>query len=463
MSTTRPTPIFAWSATLATGLPSIDAEHRRLFALVDTLAEACTASPLPSSDVLEGLLAELTDYARTHFRGEEALMAASGLHPVFFAQHCEEHAAFAAEVTRLSAPLAMTGDISHSLLRYLMEWLVRHISRTDVKMSRQITLIEQGKSPEEALRLAGEPEDASKVVLFPAMDALFRLLFEGKRELEARVAERTSELVRTRDEWAASEKMTALGEVAAALAHEVNNPLTVATVNLGALEHSVRGVLALAEKLLPSRAVLAAEAEAKRVGEGEGPKELDSVRMDLPELFEESRAALERIRSIVSSLRIFASGDTEVPTRVNLRRCIEAAVEVLPKATLGSAQLTLELGPSSFVMGHAASLSHVLLGLLCNACEAVATKPTAGRIWVGSGLDGAWAWVEVADDGIGMIPEVKAHIFEPFFTTRRPGRSLGLGLSVAYGVIARQGGRIEVDSERGVGARFRVYLPAALP
>jgi signal transduction histidine kinase len=101
----------------------------------------------------------------------------------------------------------------------------------------------------------------------------------------------------------------------------------------------------------------------------------------------------------------------------------------------------------------------VFLNLLTNAVDAVAGR--GGRVSVSTRCEGELVIVEVADDGCGMSPEVVERIFDPFFTTKEVGQGTGLGLTIAWHLIAAHGGRVRVESSPGVGARFRVELPAA--
>jgi two-component system NtrC family sensor kinase len=103
-----------------------------------------------------------------------------------------------------------------------------------------------------------------------------------------------------------------------------------------------------------------------------------------------------------------------------------------------------------------AQINQVVMNLLVNAAHAIDER---GTITVRSGHDASWAWIEIADTGHGMAPEVQKRIFDPFYTTKPVGKGTGLGLSISYDIVAKHGGRIDVSSEPGQGTTFRVSLP----
>ena len=247
------------------------------------------------------------------------------------------------------------------------------------------------------------------------------------RELEGRVEARTRELKEAQAQLVEAQKLAALGQLGAGVAHEINNPLG--------------GVIGHVQLLLADKGADHPDAEALRC------------------IDEAARKASQVVQNL---LRFSVQHEKPVKTTVDLNKLVDDTLS-LTRALLDErgVKLALELAqPPPRARADRGQLAQVLLNLVTNARTAmpsggtltIATRPPAG--------DGGEVALVVRDTGKGMTPEVKARIFEPFFTTKDEWSNVGLGLSVSWRIVEEHGGRITVESEPGAGATFTVYLPS---
>ncbi len=269
-------------------------------------------------------------------------------------------------------------------------------------------------------------------------------------------------LTRTEAQLVQSEKMRALGQFVAGVAHELNNPIGFVAANL---EHVRRAVTALDAMLCSyAHAPLGAEVAASLHAQARAVR-LDELREDLPSALADCEEGARRAAQIVLSLRTFARADRpDEWTRVDLRERIDRIV-ALARHRLGGAAVRCEYAAVPTVECLAGQLDQVWLNLLANAADAAGS---AGHIVIRVALDRPTddaanpppVAVAIADDGPGMPAEVRARIFEPFFTTKPEGHGVGLGLSVSYAIVERHGGSMTVESRDGGGTTVTVRLPA---
>jgi signal transduction histidine kinase len=262
---------------------------------------------------------------------------------------------------------------------------------------------------------------------------LLRRGHQQREELARAVAERTRELEATHARLVQAQRLEAVGQLAAGLAHEVNNPLSFVLSNLGFLRSALE---ALADDGTPTE-----------------PGELRDACRD-------AWSGAERIQHIVRDVTQFARTNQVPQVPVDVRGVLEEALTV---ARLDPAfTVVRELGEVPPVWASPHSLGQVFLNLLINAGQALRDAGAQPTLRVGTHLaaDGRVV-VEVQDNGPGIAPEHLPRIFEPFFTTKPMGEGTGLGLSICHGIIAALGGSITVESTLGQGTTFRVLLRAA--
>jgi signal transduction histidine kinase/CheY-like chemotaxis protein len=249
-----------------------------------------------------------------------------------------------------------------------------------------------------------------------------------RNDLEREVADRTGELVRTQAALHRAEKLAALGQFAAGVAHEVNNPAAVVSANL------------------------------QYLSENEGLDLSDSGR----EALRDSLGAMQRIAAIVRQLldagRLAASA--ERMESVALHAAVDAAVHIARRRFPHPCLMVNEVPEGLFALGQETLIVQVLVNLLVNASHAI-PESREGVIKVsGERLDGR-VRVTVEDNGAGMTPDVLMRVFEPFFTTKPFGSGTGLGLAVSRGLLAGIGGELQLESEYGKGTRALVQLAGA--
>lgn len=256
-----------------------------------------------------------------------------------------------------------------------------------------------------------------------------------------------------------SEKSQALAELAAGLAHELNDPLSAI----------VQGAQVISRRLDPN--LHANISTAEQLGLPQELLQRYLAQRQLPNMAANLRAAGERAALIVANLLEYsrASAESSVSVDLNqlLRHTLDLHAHTLVTKTEGThrtIQLFRELGKVPAINCHPGELQQVIVTLLSNAREALGQCPTSREpaITVRLHREGDWALLEVEDNGPGIPAKVLPHIFEPFFTTKEPGRGTGLGLSAAFFIIRdHHGGDISVDSSEGEGSRFAIRLPLA--
>jgi signal transduction histidine kinase len=261
-------------------------------------------------------------------------------------------------------------------------------------------------------------------------DRLARLLPAVERELaeaasraeRRRLAER---LAKSEAALARSEKLRALGQMAAGISHDLKNILNPLALHLQLVERSVRRGLPVQDELTEMRQILGRAVET-----------------------------LERLRDFSRQ-----APESKVEM-VDLDKVAREAVEIArPRNTSGNRRmctLELELGGAPAIRGRSSDMVNAIVNLVVNAIDAM---PDGGHVWVRTGAVGDRAYLEVADDGPGMPPEVEQRVFEPFFTTKGD-EGTGLGLAMAFACAARHGGQLTLTTSPGKGACFRCELPS---
>ena len=272
-------------------------------------------------------------------------------------------------------------------------------------------------------------------------------LRERNTELEVanrRLAEAQAQLVQ-------SEKLASVGQLAAGIAHEINNPLAFVSSNVGHLGKHARDMLGLLDAHADAETGNPATLHRLR-----DAVNLDAIREDLPSLIRESSEGLSRVARIVSDLKEFTNVDRADWQRVNLRQNIEQTLSVAAHQIRDKAEVVCEFAEVPDVECKPAQINQALLNLLVNAVQAMGTR---GTITIRTYTDCDFVCIEVADTGCGIAPEHRDRIFDPFFTTREVGAGIGLGLTNVYRVMQHHHGRVDVRSTPGEGSTFILYLP----
>ncbi|MCQ8104809.1 response regulator [Methylomonas sp. SURF-2] len=275
--------------------------------------------------------------------------------------------------------------------------------------------------------------------------------------LEADLQRRLRENQLIQLELLENEKLAAIGQLAAGIAHEINNPLGFIYSNFNTLQNYNREIF----ELLDAYECYVGETDnlpelLEKIQRLKVEKELDFLRRDMKELLLECRDGLTRVRDIIQNLRQFADGNDSEWQLTDINNALEVTLGIFAHGMNGALKIHKDFADIPPIQCLPARLNQVFLSLLVNASQAI---ETAGDIFVRTGHDQQQIWVEITDTGHGIAPEHLPHVFEPFFSTHPLGKSIGLGLSTSQSIVGAHHGKIEVSSTPNQGTTFTVRLP----
>lgn len=279
-----------------------------------------------------------------------------------------------------------------------------------------------------------------------------------KEDLENRnteLARRKTELERVQAQLVHSEKMASLGQLAAGIAHELNNPAGFIFSNMALLP---RYVSRLEQMLSTYEGISLPNSDAERIRAAKKETDYDNLLADLTSIAADSYNGAERIREIVHNLRLFSRLDEAEFKQIDLHEGIESTLRLLSKYyTSPFITVRREYGNLPPINCYAGQLNQVWMNLLVNAAQAVGE--VQGEVHIKTWYEDQTVSASVSDTGKGIAPEHLRKIFDPFFTTKPVGEGTGLGLSISHGIVLRHRGRLSVESVLGRGTTFTVSLP----
>lgn len=298
-----------------------------------------------------------------------------------------------------------------------------------------------------------------------ALEKTYGKIAQQYRELQ----EVTQQLKETQFYLLQKEKLASLGELAAGVAHEINNPIGFVGSNLDTLEKYLARTKSVILSYRNFAKYVVGEnidsrdiAQAKQVVEEVDNKKMDVILEDFEPIIKESKDGVDRIASIVRSLRNFArSGSEDEMVFNDLNQIVEEALLIMRNDIKYTASIETRLTNVPNVLCNKGQIAQVLINILHNASQAIKcqAREALGRISIETYRDGNYVVCKISDDGPGIKQEILTRIFDPFFTTKDVGNGTGLGLSIAYGIIKKHGGELLVESEFGNGATFVIKLP----
>ena len=374
---------------------------------------------------------------------------------------------------------------------HILDFIVTNVQESELLRARLGAIVDNGETQDllhlqdgRVFEVSSRPQYLGEQIIgrvFGFQDITQRTraeeaLRESRHQLEQRVLDRTADLnavnetlqqekesqailikrlEEAQNQLMQSERMASIGQLAAGVAHEINNPVGFVSSNLGSLNGYVTNILKLlsvyeqAESALPL-ATLQAITQLK------ADIDVEFLRQDIVALLAESLDGVKRVTRIVQDLKNFSHVDESECQWADLEAGMESTLRVVWNELKYKAEVVKEFAGIPQIECFPFQLNQVFMNLLVNAAHAIEEK---GTITLRTGHDESQVWLEVQDTGKGIKPENLSRIFEPFFTTKPVGKGTGLGLSLAYGIVKKHDGRIEVKSEVGQGSTFRVMLP----
>lgn len=267
------------------------------------------------------------------------------------------------------------------------------------------------------------------------------------------LAKRKAELERLQAQIIHSEKMASLGQLAAGVAHELNNPAAFIYGNMDLLKEYTGK---LARLLASFDQALLTDDDARKVTAIKADVQYEKLMSELSSVITDCNEGAERIGDIVKNLRLFCRLDEPEISSVNLNESIDSTLRILSRYYSGQICLLRDYGELPLVECYAGQLNQVWTNLLVNAAQAIDRD---GEVRISTRRTGDSVVVVITDSGCGISPENLSRIFDPFFTTKPVGEGTGLGLSIIYGIIEKHKGTIRAESVGGEGTRFTISIP----
>ncbi|NTW83583.1 MAG: PAS domain S-box protein [Chlorobiaceae bacterium] len=314
----------------------------------------------------------------------------------------------------------------------------------------------------------GKPVGIRGIVLdITARRQIEEKLQQLNQTLEQKVEERTKELAKTHHQMILQEKLASIGQLAAGLAHELNNPINFVRINFAALQEDIEDLQSMLEsyrdtvkKIETSHGV---DDTLQQLHRKESDLSIDSLLEDIPKIFSESKNGFDRITTIIESMRNFSfrhAANEMVSFDIN--RGIRDTLVIARNEYRYYAEVETSLEELPHVPCNPEQINQVFLNLVINSAHAIASqqRSSKGIIKIHSWHDNEHVFCSIADDGPGIPENVMRRIFEPFFTTKEPGKGTGLGLSISYDIIVhKHKGKIDVACPPEGGTVFTIVLP----
>jgi len=345
-----------------------------------------------------------------------------------------------------------TPDLNQSSLQsrdeaYITTWapvsLGVHLGWVRLQTYNSLDTAELGSLRQQNFLLSGLSIVSGLLILGVFLWRVYFSVIKREHITEAKLDEATKRLMQ-------SEKLASLGEMAAGVAHEINNPVGYVSSNLTTLQK----YLTVYEEVLDASASdEAALLELKK------KVNFTFIRNDVRNLVNETQEGVERVKTIIKDLKDYARTNTSatyLPSDIHVG--LKSTLNIANNQIKNRAAIRLDLGDLPLVECAASQINQVLLNLIVNAAQSIPDEKE-GVITIRTSSDDASVYIEVEDNGQGMSADVLQKVFDPFFTTKDPGKGTGLGLSVSQKIIQDHAGSLTVVSSLGVGSIFKISLP----
>ena len=305
-------------------------------------------------------------------------------------------------------------------------------------------------------KVAYERERIARKKAESLLDEKTRSLYDHVVQLETTV----SALEEAQEQLIQSEKMASIGQLAAGVAHEINNPIGFSLSNLNTLFEYMKSFVSYDEFIVSTLPNLENQELANQYKSIREKEDIDFIIGDVDELLTDSIKGLKRVSQIVVNLKkVTHAGSLEMEL-CNINDIIEESIKVVWNELKYNMELAKQLASVPMIPCHTGEIHQVLMNIFLNASHACQDK---GILTIKTSSktikEKEWVQIQVSDNGKGMPEEIRKKIFDPFFTTKPVGVGTGLGLSISYGIIDKHQGKIKVESEENKGTTFIISLP----
>ncbi len=350
---------------------------------------------------------------------------------------------------------AMQGDRERALTAGCDGYITKPID-PETFVEQILSYIDGKQERVESTKEAGYLKEYNQK-LVERLEEKLRELSDYNEALEGKVNEKVNELQQAQEQLMQSDKMASIGQLAAGVAHEINNPIGYVNSNLNTLEQYAAGLLSIVDAYQDVESHLDAGSEAiKNLVTLKQRIDFDYLRQDIMNLIHESQEGANRVKKIVQDLKDFSHVDNNEWQEADLHAGLDSTLNIVHNEIKYKAEVVKEYGRLPTVQCVTSQINQVFMNILVNAAQAIENK---GVITIRTYEQDGLARIEISDNGKGIDTGNIKKIFDPFFTTKPVGKGTGLGLSLTYSIIKKHGGRIDVESQPGKGTTFRILLP----
>jgi len=289
------------------------------------------------------------------------------------------------------------------------------------------------------------------------VDAKNRDLKQKNEELEKAY----NQLKSAQSQILQQEKMASIGQLAAGIAHEINNPIGFIMSNLNSLSRYVERLsnfIEICEEMITKLDENKGEKAhiIEKLSELKHKLKIDFILNDIMHIIDESKDGTDRVKRIVQDLKSFSHVDETEQKPSNINQGLESTINIVWNELKYKARVIKEYGNIPLTKCNLGQLNQVFMNILINAAQAIVNM---GEIKVKTWQDNSYIVISISDNGCGIPEEIIHRIYEPFYTTKRVGEGTGLGLSIAYDIVRKHNGEIKVRSEVGKGTEFTIRIP----
>jgi len=309
-------------------------------------------------------------------------------------------------------------------------------------------------------KIAYERERQARLLAEQLLDEKTRTLFDNCSKLELTI----QELKSTQKQLIQSEKMASLGQIAAGVAHEINNPIGFSICNLSTLVEYIESLLMLDDFILKNSLTIEKKEVINSYQQLRCKEDIDYIKKDIKPLLKETNSGLIRVKDIVSNLNKVNHASYIKKELCDINTIIKESLKIVWNELKLHLVIKENLSSTPKIACRPSEISQVLMNIFVNAAHAANKKgilniSTYTKKDIEKGKESEYLVIEISDNGQGIPDNIINNIFDPFFTTKPVGIGTGLGLSISFGIIKKHNGRIEVTSKKNIETTFKICLP----